>query len=200
VGQDGIVAVAAMVPSTVTVAVRDSTIEKAGQTNIEGSILNLPPTDPARAHESVISIDVEGSTIRDAGAVGGFRNEAQNVWLGPTYFDQSPFAKGRYHLFVRNSVVQNAIKTGIGIGNTGSEFKIAPDEGEYDVRLRDNTITGNGSAEISIAAANAHIDARQNCWGRAEGLIEARVLLLEKAKRSQLDASQPLSPKRGGAK
>jgi hypothetical protein len=197
VGQDGIVAVVAMVPATVAVAVRDSTIEKAGQTNIEGSILNLPASDRVRAHESVIAIDVEGSIIRDAGAVGGFRNEAQNVWLGPTYFDQSPFAKGRYRLSVRSSVVQNAIKNGIGIGNTGSEFKIAPDEGEYDVRLRDNTITGNGSAEISIAAAKARIDARQNSWGRTEGLAEARVLLLEQAKRTQLDASQPLPPKRG---
>jgi hypothetical protein len=197
VGQDGIVAVAAMVPAMVTVSVRDSTIEKAGQTNIEGSILNLPASDSARAHESVISIDVEGSTIRDAGAAGGFRDEAQNIWLGPTYFDQSPFAKGRYRLLVRSSVVQNAIKTGIGIGNTGSEFKIAPDEGEYDVRLRDNTITGNGSAEISIAAAKARIDARQNCWGGSKGLAETRVLLLEQAIRSQLDSSQPLPPKRG---
>ncbi len=41
-GQDGVVAVAAMNPATAEVLIRDSIIEKAGQMNIEGSILNLP--------------------------------------------------------------------------------------------------------------------------------------------------------------
>ena len=191
-GQDGVVAVAGLVPATVNVEIRDSTIEKAGQMNIEGTILNLPPSDPARAHESVVSIDVERCTIRDAGAVGGFKGDAQNIWLAPTVFAPGPFAKGRYRLSVRNSNVEKAIKTGIAIGNEGSEFKIAPDEGEYRVRLRHNTIKDNGSAEISISATNARIDARRNDWGTPEGLAEKRVLLLEKAKRSQLDASQPL--------
>jgi hypothetical protein len=191
-GQDGVVAVAGLVPATVNVEIRDSTIEKAGQTNIEGSILNLPASDPARAHESIVSIDVEGSTIRNAGAVDGFRGEAQNIWLGPTVFTPGPFAKGHYRLSVCNSTVDKALKTGIALGNEGSEFKIAPDEGEYQVRLRNNTIKDNGSAEISISASNARIDARRNDWGAPEGLAEKRVLLREKAKRSQLDASQPL--------
>jgi hypothetical protein len=192
-GQDGVVAVVARVPATARVEIRDSTIEKAGQMNIEGSILNVPASDPARAHESVVSIDVEGSTVRDVGAVDGFRGEAQNIWLGPTVFGPGPFARGRYRLSVRNSTIEKAFRTGIGLGNEGSEFKIAPDEGEYRVRLRDNTIRDNGSSEITISATNARIDARRNDWGAPEGLAEKRVLLLEKTKRSQLDASEPLS-------
>ena len=75
VGQDGVVAVAALVPATVEIEIRDSTIEKAGQMNIEGTILNVPPSDPARAHESIVSIDVKGSVIRDVGFVDGFRKK-----------------------------------------------------------------------------------------------------------------------------
>ena len=63
-GQDGIIGVAAMVPATVEIEVRDSTIEKAAQMNLEGSILNLPPSDPGRAHEGLVSIDVERCVIR----------------------------------------------------------------------------------------------------------------------------------------
>ncbi|WP_237722668.1 hypothetical protein [Singulisphaera acidiphila] len=193
VGQDGVVAVAARVPATVAIEIRDSTIEKAGQMNIEGTILNLPPSDPARAHESVVSIDVEGSIIRDVGFVDGFRGEAQNIWLAPTVFAPGPFAKGRYRLSVRNSVVEKAIKAGIGLGNTGSEFGISSDEGEYQVRLRNNTIRDNGASEITIAASRTHVDARRNYWGIPTGLAKGRVVLLDKADRSQLDASQPLT-------
>jgi hypothetical protein len=192
-GQDGVVAVAALVPATATVEIRDSIIEKAGQMNIEGSILNLPASDPARARESIVSIDIERSIVRDAGAVDGFRAEAQNIWLGPTVFEKGPFAGGQYRLNVCDSTIEKALKTGIGLGNEGSEFGIAPDPGEYQARLRNNTIKDNGSAEISISATKAHIDAQRNWWGDPAGPAEKRVRLLEQAKRSQLDASQPLS-------
>ena len=191
-GQDGVVAVAALVPAIATVEIRDSIIEKAGQMNIEGSILNLPASDPARAHESVVSIDVERSIVRDAGAVDGFRAEAQNIWLGPTVFEKGQFAGGQYRLNVRDSTIEKALKTGIGLGNQGSEFGIAPDPGEYQARLRNNTIKENGSAEISISATKAHISARRNWWGDPAGPAEKRVRLLEQAKRTQLDASRPL--------
>ena len=191
-GQDGVCAVAAMVPAIVEIQIHNSTIERAGQMNIEGTILNLPPCDPARAHESLVSIDVTDCILRDAGAVGSFRGDAHNIWLAPTSFGPGPFAKGRYLLSVRNSTVTKARRTGIEIGNDGREFKIASDEGEYQVTLRDNAITDNGSSEITIVAAGAQVDARQNWWGAATGLATNRIVLLEKAQRSQLDASQPL--------
>jgi len=191
-GQDGVCVVAAMVPATLDVEIRDSTIERAGQMNIEGTILNLPASDPGRANESRISIDVSGCIIRDAGAAGPFRSDAHNIWLAPTFFGPGPFAKGRYQLSVRNSTVTRAHRTGIEIGNDGGEFKIAPDEGEYHVTLRDNAITDNGSSEMTIVAAGAQIDARQNWWGTAMGLATNRIILIEKAQRSQIDASQPV--------
>ena len=192
-GQDGVVAVAALVPATAKVEIRDSVIEKAAQMNIEGSILNLPASEPARAHESVVSIDIERSVIRDAGAVDGFRAEAQNIWLGPTVFDKGPFARGQYCLDIRDSTIEKAFKTGIALGNEGSEFGITPDDGEYHVRLRNNTIKENGSVDVAISATKARIDARRNWWGEPAGLAESRIRLLEQAKRTQLDASQPLS-------
>ena len=94
---------------------------------------------------------------------------------------------------MRDSTIEKALKTGIGLGNEGSEFGIAPDQGEYHVTLRNNTIQENGSTDISISATKAHIDARQNWWGDPGGLAEKRVRLLEQSMRSQLDASQPLS-------
>ena len=175
VGQDGVVAVAALVPATVEIEIRDSTIEKAGQMNIEGTILNLPPSDPARAHEGVVSIDVKGSMIRNVGFVDGFRDEAQNIWLAPTVFAPGPFARGRYRLSVLNSTVEKAIQTGIGIGNAGSQHGISADEGEYEVHLHNNTIQDGGSSELTIAAARARIDATQNYWGALRDLPRAEL-------------------------
>lgn len=191
-GQDGVCAVAAMVPATVGVEIRNSTVERAGQMNIEGTILNLPPSDPARTRESLVSIDVADCLLTEAGASGPFQSDAHNIWLAPTSFGPGPFAQGRYVLTVRNSTVTKAHRTGIEIGNDGREFKIASDEGEYQVTLRDNAITDNGSAEIAMAAAGARIDARQNWWGTATGLATNRVILIDRAQGSQLDASEPL--------
>lgn len=192
-GQDGVIGVVAMVPATVEIEIRDSTLEKAAQMNLEGTILDLPASDPKRAHESLVSIDVEGSVIRDAGFVDGFRGEAQNIWLAPSVLAKGPFARGRYRLAVRDSTVEKAVKGGITVGNAGSDFKIAPDEGEYEIRLRDNTIRANGTSEIAIAAAKARVDARRNFWGTPSGLADGRVILLDAAQRSQLDASEPLA-------
>lgn len=192
-GQDGVVAVAAMVPATVEVQIRDSVLEKAGQMNIEGTILNLPPSDPARANDSLVSFDVERCVIREAGAVGRLRNHAENIWLGPTVFGPGPFAQGRYRLSVRNSTLEKATHNGIRFGAAGSEFKIAPDESDYEVLLQNNTIRENGSSEITLAASKARVNARQNWWGVSTGLAANRIILLEKAQRSQLDASAPLT-------
>jgi hypothetical protein len=192
-GQDGVIGVAAMVPATVEIEIRDSTLEKAAQMNLEGTILNLPPSDPKRADESLVSIVVQGSVIRDAGFVDGFRGEAQNIWLAPSVLARGPFARGRYRLEVRDSTLEKAVKGGIAVGNAGSDFKIAPDEGEYEVRLRDSTIRDNGRCEIAIAAAKARVDARRNYWGTPSGLADVRVILRDEAQRSQLDASEPLA-------
>jgi hypothetical protein len=89
--------------------------------------------------------------------------------------------------------VEKALKGGIAVGNAGSDSRIAPDEGEYEVRLRDNTIRDNGTFEIAIAAARARVDARRNFWGTPSGLADRRVLLLDEAQRSQFDASEPLA-------
>jgi hypothetical protein len=191
-GQDGVIAVASMVPATAEIVVRDSTLEKAAQINLEGTILNVPPSDPDRAHEGFVSIDVERCVIRDAGFVDGFHGQAQNIWLAPSVLANGPFARGRYRLAVRDSVVEGARKGGITIGNAGSDFKLAPDEGSYEVVLSGNTIQDNGGAEIEIAATGAHVDARRNFWGDDQGAREGRVLLRDGVKPSQLDASEPL--------
>lgn len=191
-GQDGVIAVASMVPATAEIAIRDSIIEKAAQINLEGTILNLPPSDPARAHEGSVSIDVVRCVIRNAGFVDGFRGEAQNIWLAPSVLADGPFPLGRYRLTVRDSVIEGARKGGITMGNSGSDFKIGPDEGEYDVILSGNTIRENGGAELEIAAAKAKVDARGNFWGAAGGPAAGKVRLRDGARPSQLDTSEPL--------
>ncbi len=196
-GQDGIIGVASMVPAAVEIVIRDSTIEKASQVNLEGTILNLPPYDPMRAHEGSVSIYVERCVIRDAGFVEGFRGQEQNIWLAPSVIAKGPFARGQYRRTVRDSVVEKARTGGITVGNAGSDFKLAPDQGEYEVILSGNTIRENGGAELEIAAAKARVDARKNFWGDARGLADARVRLRDEVKASQLDKSDPLDRPRG---
>jgi hypothetical protein len=191
-GQDGVCAVAAKVPATVDIRLEHSTVERAGQMNVEGTTLNFPPSDASRAAESLISIEVTDSTLRDAGAAGSFQSEAHNIWLAPTSLSPGPFARDRYMLTVRNSTLAKAHRTGIEIGNAGSEFKTTPDEGESRVTLHGNSIVDNGSFDLAIDAANVRVDARENWWGSPSGLATNRVQWFEQTSPSELDASSPL--------
>src|SRR4051794_5786009 len=100
-------------------------LEKAAQVNHEGTIIDLPPSHPARAHQGLVSIDVGGGVIRAAGFVDGFRGEAQNIWLAPSVLAKGPFARGRYRLSVRDSTVEKPLHRGIKVGSAGSDFRIA---------------------------------------------------------------------------
>lgn len=68
-GQDGIVGAVMQSPSEITIHISDSVIEDAGQMNVEGSLINLPPDDSADVDAGRVSIVIERSIIRNAGAV-----------------------------------------------------------------------------------------------------------------------------------
>ena len=59
-------------PSEINLYIGDSLIEDAGQMNIEGTLVNLPPDDPSLANQGQVSIEIEGSTIRRAKSFGRF--------------------------------------------------------------------------------------------------------------------------------
>ena len=193
-GQDGVIAVAALLPATAELDIRGSTIERAAQTNVEGTLLALPPIDSARVGESRISINIAASTIRGAGAVPGFEQTASNILLVSSRVTRQPqpLPRGRYSLTVRNSTIEGAARFGIRLGSSGSTSGAA-DAGEFDVLLRENMVTGNGAAEVSIGPANVRIDARHNCWGNALGLLESRILRSETAAGARIDVSEPIA-------
>ena len=192
-GQDGIVGAVMQSPSEISISISDSLIEGAGQMNVEGSLINLPQDDPSQANRARVSIDIEGSTIRSAGAVSGFEDVAANVWLGASQFlkDQPP-ARGEYQLRIRDSRIEGAGRSGLEFGDLELLHQGQVDKSKYDVVLRDNTIVNNGDAEIMIYAPGVSIDARKNCWGHAEGLAEQRVTVLPPARLSQLDVTEPI--------
>ncbi len=200
VGQDGVLAAATQIPAEVNLDIRESVIENAGQTNIEGTILNLPAHDPARADETNISIRVENCTIRHAGLGDKFEMDTignGNIWLGSSAMAQqmdpdsrAPFAPGRYQLRLLNSLISDGKDFGIGFGNVWQQ--LAPEKSSFEVLLQDNRIMNNGKAEIMIAAPGAHIDARRNCWGKVDGLSEDRIRMLNTAELGQIDTSEPL--------
>lgn len=190
-GQDGIVAAIMQSPSEISLHIEDSLIEDAGQMNVEGSLINLEPDPPSRPNEGRVSIEIEASTLRNAGAVSGFEDVAANVWLGGSQFleDRLP-ARGTYKLRIENSNIEGAGRSGLEFGDLSLLRGGQPEKSEYDVVLRGNTIHNNGEAEVMIYAENARIDARGNCWGRLEGLIENRVVIMPPADFSQLDATE----------
>jgi len=195
-GQDGIVMAVMQSPSEIYLSISDSVIEGAGQMNVEGTLVNLAPDDPSQANKARVSIDIEGSKIRNAGAVSGFEDVAANIWLGASQFlEDQPPAKGNYQLRVSDSRIEGAGRAGLEFGDLESLSKGQTDKSEYDVMLRGNTIINNGDAEIMIYAPNARIDARGNCWGQTEGLPEHRVTTLSPAKLTQLDVTEPISCK-----
>ena len=194
VGQDGIVMAVMQSPSEINLYIGDSVIEGAGQMNVEGTLVNLESADPSRVNEGRVSIEIEGSSIRNAGAVSGFEDVAANVWLGASMLleDRLPTV-GNYKLRIRNSRIEGAGRSGLEFGDLSLLSEGQPEESEYDVVLRGNTITNNGEAEVMIYAPNARIDAQGNCWGRLEGLSENRVAVLYPAEASQLDAKEHIS-------
>lgn len=192
-GQDGVIAAAGLLPATAEIDIRNSTVENAAQSNVEGTFLALPPGDPAHANQARVSVNIAGSTIRKAGAVPGFEQTASNILLVRSRVASVPlpFARGRYSLTARNSRIEGAKRYGVRVGEPESPSDAA-DESEFDILLRENTIAGNGSAELAISAPNISVDARRNCWGDADGLHDSRITRSEKAERARIDASEPM--------
>lgn len=193
-GQDGIVAAVMQSPSEINLYVHDSIIEDAGQMNIEGTLVNLKSADPSRTNEGRVTIEIEGSTIRNAGEISGFEDVAANVWIGGSQFagNRMP-AVGTYNVRITDSIVEGAGRSGLEFGNLSLLSEGRPEESEYEVVLRGNTIINNGEAEVMIYAPRARIDARGNCWGRPEGLAEHRLRILSPVVASQFDAKEPVS-------
>lgn len=192
-GQDGIVGAVMQSPSEISLNISDSLIEGAAQMNIEGTLVNLPPDDLSQANKGSISIDIEGSTIRNAGAVGGFEDVAANIWLGASQFlEDQPPALGRYQLHVRDSTIEGAGRSGLEFGDLPLLTMGQVDKSTYKVVLKSNTIVNNGAAEVMIYAPHARIDARGNCWGPPGGLAMDRVAIYPPAGLDQLDASEPV--------
>lgn len=186
-GQDGILATSLQSPAVVDLFIVDSVVERAGQMNVEGTVLNFPPDDAQPKNEGRVSITIERSMIRSATSTSNLEQAGINIWLGPSGgIDELPQAVGNYQLTVRDSQIENAERAGIVISELG-----AKDKGTYRATLRGSTIVGNGETEVAVFAPDARIDARGNCWGRPEGLNFTRVVVLKQAV-TQLDASDPI--------
>ncbi len=196
VGQDGILGTVRFSPAEVNIDIENSILEKA-TTNLEGTIGNFPPADSLRASEAKVSIHVKESIIRDAISNMEWEGEkvgAGNIILGPSpSFPSAPMPPGTYELSIMNSRIENGAGYGFYIGIMSSEFKCKPDIlGVHNVILRDNVIKNSGESAFIISAANANIDARQNCWGSKEGLDLKKVLIGDNSSFSQLDKSDPV--------
>ncbi|MDT0595257.1 hypothetical protein [Glaciecola petra] len=191
-GQDGIVAAVMQSPSQIDLYIHDSIIEDAGQMNIEGTLVNLEPADPARPNQGKIRIEIDGSTIRNAGAIEGFEDVAANIWLGGSQFqaDLMP-AVGSYELKITDSRIEGAGRSGLEFGDHSLLAKGWAEKSEYNVLLRANRILNNGDAEVMIHAPMARIDARRNCWGQPEGLPKNRVVVVSEAETSKFDTTEP---------
>lgn len=193
-GQDGIVAAARQSPSEVSVRISNSVIENAGQMNVEGTLINLPPSAGAQAGAARMSIEIEKSIIRRAGSVPGFEDVAANVWMGGTQFvPDAPPAVGRYTLRITDSRIDSAGRAGVEFGNWRITAAGMTEPNVFDIVLRGNTIAHNGEADVKVHASGVRIDARRNCWGQPSGLAENRIKLSAPAVRSQLDVTEPLA-------
>lgn len=193
VGQDGIVGSVVQSPSEISIHISDSVIEDAGQMNVEGTLLNLPPQADSLADAGRMAIEIERTVIRNAGAVHGFEDVAANVWLGGSlWISGAPPAVGHYALKITDSRIEGAGAAGLEFGNRQIAVAGRTETSQFDVVLRGNTIFRNGQADLKLNAPAAWIDARGNCWGSAQGLAEDRIQLFAAARRTQLDATEAL--------
>ena len=191
-GQDGIVGAVMQSPSEITIHISDSVVEDAGQMNVEGSLINLPPEAGTRANAARVSIEIARTIIRHAGAVPGFEDVAANVWMGGSQFiEKGPPAMGRYRLRITDSRIDSAGRAGLEFGSKRITAAGLTEVSAFDVVVRGSTIEKNGEADVKLVARGVRIDARRNCWGHPAGLAEDRVMVFAPAERSQLDATEP---------
>jgi len=191
-GQDGIVAAVMQSPSVIDVTIKDSLIEGAGQMNIEGTLVNLDPIDSQDPDIGRVSFNIENSIVRNAGAVSGFEEVAANIWLGASQFiSDKPPTKGQYSLVLNNSRIEGAGRSGLEFGDLDFFNKGFTDESDYKAVLRNNAILNNGT-ELMINAPNVNIDASNNCWNHADGLIENEIKTHYPDKRTQVNTSEPI--------
>ena len=107
-------------PATAEIDISNSILENGGQTNVEGTMLDFPPSDPAQANQARVSVNITGSTIRNAGAVAGFES-ASNILLVSSRVtaEPVPFTHGRYSMTVQNSTIEGSKRHGIKRRRTG---------------------------------------------------------------------------------
>ena len=191
-GQDGLLFTMLQSPATLDARLVDCDISQAGQMNLEGTMLNYPPDGAQPADGGRISIDVEGSILRDGGTMASFAEAYQNIWLGSSGgVDTLPPVVGTYELTVRDSRITGAGRVGIELGEPPVGGVAVPDESTYRVLLRDNVIAGNGAADVAVFVRDAEVDARGNCWREGGSLTAKQFVTQAPASDRQVDVSSP---------
>lgn len=166
-GQDGVLAATAGLPATLEVEIVGSTIEDAAQSNIEGTMLALPHEE-VDALASRIAISIHRSTVRNAGSGPLFADAGSNVLMTGSFIPPGlPLAAGQYTLRVTDSDIEGGSAFGVALGTLATDPTADP--GRFEVVLRGNRFSGNGRGDIRVGAPQATVDARGNCWSRAEG-------------------------------
>jgi hypothetical protein len=192
VGQDGLVGVVATAPATVKIDIDDSLFEKAW-TNIEGTLMNLPPIKTPNAEENLMKINVNGSIIRNPQTHSQEDRQSevppQNFNLGPTTWAGEGMPVGRYELSVKDSHIEGGeCDFYIGAQIEGP----LENQGIYRVFLRNNVIRNSSPSQFILAADHIRVDARQNCWGSEGGLTEKNIRVAGNGNSAQIDASEPI--------
>ncbi len=194
VGQDGVTGAVWMSPAKVLIDIEECTFEKA-MTNIEGTILNFPPSDSTKEHESLVSINVNESLLHDTRVYHDFGDEkvrSGNILMGSSSFTERPLPLGKYRLSVTNSRIESGQDYGFYIGSLSKELGSSPERAVFEVWARNNIIKNNGEAELILSALNAEIDARNNCWNTPNGITNDDVILDDGSTFSQVNTSDPI--------
>jgi hypothetical protein len=175
-GQDGILVSMITLPANIDLTIVGSTIENAAQSNVEGTMSNLPHEEAA-AGASHINVLIERSTIRGAGLTPYRTPTHFNVNMTGSFVSSAtdqPLPRGLYRLQIMDSVIESSRGYGVRIGTTSVRPTVDP--GLFDVLIRGTHFNGNETADLMIGATDARIDARENCWLSPEGKTEARVV------------------------
>jgi hypothetical protein len=173
-GQDGVIAMTITLPASIDLAIVGSTIENAAQSNVEGTMLNLPH-DEIAAGTSHVNVSIERSTIRSAGSTPYPTPTHFNVNMTGSFLSpDQPLPRGRYRLQISDSEIESSRGYGVRIGTTSVRPTVDP--GLFDVLIRGTHFEGNEMADLMIGATDAQIDARENCWSSPDSESEARVV------------------------
>ena len=159
--QDGVIAVASGTGSSAQLAIAESVLSGAGQSNLEGTVINVPASSEPDAIPTV-RIAVADSILSRARGSGPFEGAGNNILLTGSKLTPAPITAGIYELQISGSQLDEAQMYDIAVGGASANDPAASSASRYNVSI-EGTVMASRSGAVRVAAEGTQIWGSDSC-------------------------------------